>query len=87
MIAYVLFNKDTPSERIADDLGERLKREQIDVEMLDADSPRGIQFVEDYDLLKRPAVALISSDGTPIQVWEGEDSMPTPADVAYFVHG
>jgi hypothetical protein len=86
VIAYVLFNKDTPAERVAADLAERLVREQVDAQLLDADSPRGIQLVENYDILGRPAVALIRDDGTPMQIWQGEDGLPAPSDVAYLVH-
>jgi hypothetical protein len=83
MIAYVLFNKSTPAERTAEDLLKQLKAEQIEAELLDADSPRGIQLAESYDVMGRPAVILVKSDGTPVQIWQGEESLPSPADVAY----
>ncbi|HUD11062.1 MAG TPA: hypothetical protein VMS08_01520 [Candidatus Saccharimonadia bacterium] len=86
MIAYVLFNKETPEERAAQDLVDRLEREDVEAELLDADSPRGIQFVENYDILGRPAVVLVRADGTAMQVWQGEDGLPAPSDVAYLVH-
>ena len=83
MIAYVLFNKNSANERVAARLAARLKDEQVETELLDADSPRGIQLTENYDVLGRPAVVLVRSDGTPTQVWQGEDSLPTPSDVGY----
>jgi len=86
MVAYVIYNKDTPGERVAADLAKRLEREQVDAELLDADSPRGVQLVENYDVLGRPAVVLVKDDGTPVQVWQGEDGLPVPADVAYLSH-
>jgi hypothetical protein len=87
MVTYVIFNKDTPGARAAEDMAERLKREQLEVEMLDADSPRGIQLVENYDIMGRPAVALIRDDGSPVQIWQGEDGMPAPSEVEYLAHG
>jgi hypothetical protein len=69
MIAYVLYNKQTPGETVAADLAKRLEGEQLEVEMLDADSPRGIQLAENYDIMDRPAVALMKADGTPVQIW------------------
>ena len=87
MITYVLYNKNTPNERVAEDLGDRLEREQLQVEMLDADSPRGIQLAENYDIMARPAVALIRDDGSPVQIWQGEDGMPMPSEVEYLAHG
>lgn len=86
MITYVLFNRGTAHERTTADLHERLKKEQLDTELVDADSPRGIQLAENYDVLGRPAVILVRDDGSPIQVWQGVDSMPSPSDVAYFSH-
>jgi hypothetical protein len=86
MVAYVLYNKQTPGERTAEDFAKRLEGEQVEVELLDADSPRGIQMAEHYDIMGRPAVALVREDGSPVQVWQGEDGMPTPADVSYLAH-
>ncbi len=82
MITYVLFNKDTPAERQAGELVERFKADQVDAELLDADSPRGIQLAETYDIMGRPAVILLKADGAPVKVWQGED-IPTVAEVGY----
>ncbi len=86
MIAYILYNRDTPEQRRAEDLAKRLTLEQVEAELLDADSPRGIQLCADYDILGRPAVVLVGASGTPVQVWQGADSLPTPSDVAYLAH-
>lgn len=86
MIAYVLYNKNTPAERVATDLVRRLGEDQVEAQLLDADSPRGVQLAENYDIMGRPAVVLIKDDGTPLQVWQGEEGMPAPADVAYLAH-
>ncbi len=86
MIAYVMYNKGTPAEGAATDLVERLGREQVEAQLLDADSPHGIQLAESYDILARPAVVLIKDDGTPLQVWQGEDGLPSPSDVSYLAH-
>jgi hypothetical protein len=86
MVAYVLYNKDTPGERVASDMAKRLEQEQVEAELLDADSPRGVQMAEHYDIMGRPAVALVREDGSPVQVWQGEDGMPSPADVSYLAH-
>lgn len=86
MKAYVLFNKDTPNERVANDMVDKLKDADVDAEVLDADSPRGIQLAENYDILGRPALALMKEDGTPVQIWQGEDGMPPIPDVSYLAH-
>ena len=87
MTIYALYNKGTAAERVAADLVRRLQDEQrIEAELLDADSPRGIQLAESYDVMGRPALIVIKDDGAPVQVWQGEDSLPSPADVSYLVH-
>ncbi len=86
MIAYVLYNKDTLAERQTASLCERLKREQVETELIDADSPRGVQLAEHYDVMGRPAVVLVTNEGTPMQVWQGADGLPSAGDVAYLAH-
>lgn len=86
MIAYLLYQKGTPEERRIEDLLKRLQEAQVEAELLDADSPRGIQFTQNYDILGRPAVALVREDGSPSQVWQGAESLPSPSDVAYLAH-
>ena len=80
------FGPPTSGQTIEADIIERLEQEQVDAELTDADSPRGIQLAENYDILGRPAVALIRDDGTPVQVWQGVDDLPTPSDVGYLAH-
>jgi hypothetical protein len=87
MICYVLYNKDTPAERQAEEMVRRLEPEQLEVELMDADSPRGIQLAENYDILGRPAVALIRQDGSPVQIWQGAEGLPTPSEVGYMARG
>lgn len=79
-----LYNRATAGEGVATRLAERVKAEHAEVEMLDADSPRGIQISETHDILGRPAVMVLSNDGTPMQVWQGEDSLPSPSELAYY---
>jgi hypothetical protein len=86
MIAYLLYNRATPSQRRVEDLQKRFEAEQVEAELMDADSPRGIQFATNYDVLGRPAVVLVRTDGSPVQVWQGEEGLPSPSDVAYLAH-
>ncbi|HVQ43403.1 MAG TPA: hypothetical protein VMT30_00330 [Candidatus Saccharimonadia bacterium] len=83
MIVYLLYNKRTSAERLMAEFNDRLQREQLETELLDADTPRGIQLAESYDIVGRPAVLILKTDGALVQVWQGEDSLPAPSDVAY----
>ena len=86
MTAYILYNRNSPAQRLAEGLADRLSDAQVDSLLLDADSPRGIQMVDSYDILDRPAVVLMREDGSPLQIWQGEDSMPSVGDVSYLAH-
>jgi hypothetical protein len=83
MVIYALYNKGTSGERLVSLFADLLKHEQIEVELLDADSAQGVGLAETYDILGRPAVLLIKDDGAPVKTWQGEDAMPTPGEVAF----
>jgi hypothetical protein len=86
MISYLLYNRNTSGERKISELARRLEREDVATDLLDADSPRGVQFAESYDLMGRPAAILIKDDGAPMQSWQGEDQIPSPSDIGYLAH-
>ena len=86
MKAYILYNKGSSHERLAEDFAGRLEREQVEVELVDADSERGSWMAETYDIMGRPAVLLVREDGSPMQVWQGVDGLPLVTEVAYLAH-
>lgn len=86
MIFYLLYNRGTQAERQVQELACRLEDENVTTELVDADSPRGIQIAESYDLMGRPAAILIKNDGAPVQSWQGDDQLPTPTDVGYLAN-
>jgi hypothetical protein len=84
--AYLLFNRQTPGEGMMQDMQNRLQEADVQVELVDADSPGGIGIAQDYDVLGRPAVVLVREDGTLVQAWQGSDGLPTVSDVSYLAH-
>ncbi len=86
MIAYLLYNRQTPGEGQMQTLAQRLEPEQVDTELVDADSPRGIQLAEHYDVLARPAIILAREDGSLVQVWDDPEQLPPPGDISYLAH-
>ena len=84
MICYVLYQKNSESERPASELVAELEARQVDARLIEADSAEGTQLSERHDLLSRPAAVLVQSDGIEIQSWQ--HALPTPADVAYLAH-
>jgi hypothetical protein len=82
--AYLLYNRNTPAERSMERLAQELKDAEVDVELLDADSPGGAQFAESYDIMARPAIVIARSDGgSPMQVWQEETQFPSVRELAY----
>jgi hypothetical protein len=86
MKVYLLYNRNTPDERLVTDMKERLEEAQVETELLDADSPSGIQFAESHDVMGRPALALVRNDGSPVQIWQGTEALPTVSEVSYQAH-
>lgn len=84
MITYVFYNKQSEFERTATDLAAKLKDDQIEVKLIDADSPEGIQLSEHYDITGRPAILITRDpDGSPVQLWQGMSEWPLASDVVY----
>jgi len=83
MTTYLLYNRQTAGERQMQALAERLKPLLVNTELLDADSLRGIQLAEHYDVMARPAVLIVRDDGSPMQLWEDAEQLPSPEDIRY----
>jgi hypothetical protein len=84
MIAKILYTKDAPHEREVDHFIGELAQLRVPTEKVEADSREGIAMTENYDLMQRPALALLRDDGSVVQQWQGE--LPTTADVSYLAH-
>jgi hypothetical protein len=86
MVAYLLYNRQTPGEGQMAELGRQLATAQVDCKILDADSPEGIGIAEHYDILGRPAAILVRDDGSPVQSWQGDDQLPNASEISYLAH-
>ena len=82
MTTYLLYNRATPNQAQMEALAAQLKPLLVEAELIDADSPRGIQLAENYDILARPAVLLVHGDGSPMQIWAGEQ-IPLASEIGY----
>lgn len=83
MNCTILYNQATADERWASDLARELDKGGVVAELLDADSPRGIDMAEHYDIMGRPAVLIASNDGTPVALWQGRDQVPLISEIAH----
>jgi hypothetical protein len=84
MTAYLFYTKGTPNERQMQDLAKELDRRQVKTELVEADSPHGIQLSENYDILARPAIVVAGADGAAIVQWQ--DELPPASDISYWAH-
>ena len=83
MTVYLLFNKDTAAERKMADFEAKLIEARVRVELVDADTPKGIAVAADYDLMARPAIALTTADGSLLDTWTEEDRFPSVQELSY----
>ncbi len=83
MITYLLYNRRTMGERQMQELAKRLEPHQVHAELLDADSLRGIQLAEHYEIFARPAVMVVRDDGSPVQLWDNPEQLPSPTEISY----
>lgn len=86
MLTYLLYNRQTPGEAQMQNLARRLEPLQVTLELVDADSPRGTQLTEHYDIMGRPAVVIVRDDGSPVQIWQDATQLPSPEDISYLAH-
>jgi hypothetical protein len=84
MIAYLFFTKGSPGEEAMTALADELRRNQVDSQLVEADSVRGMSLGESYDILSRPAVVLAATDGTQINQWQ--EQMPDASEISYWSH-
>lgn len=84
MIAYLFYTKDSPGERAMAALATELERLQVNTELIEADTARGVQLTTVYDILARPAIVLAATDGTPLGRWQ--EQLPSPTDISYLAH-
>jgi hypothetical protein len=86
MTTYLLFNKETPGEGRMQQLAKELKAVLVESELVDADSPRGVDLAEHYEIVGRPAVLVVRDDGSPVQVWQDAEQLPNPGEISYLTH-
>lgn len=55
-----------------------------DVEILNPESPEGIDFCQTYDTMEYPTMIAISDDGQMQNTWTGLP-LPTISEVSYYV--
>lgn len=59
------------------------RQENIEFELVDIDTPRGMDMMRLYDIMAQPIILVLRDDGQLIQSWSG-DRLPLIQEVAAF---
>jgi len=86
MHTYLIYNRNTRGQGQMEELSNRLNELHVGHELVDADTPRGIELAAYYDVLARPAVLVArSDDGSLMQMWTDSEQI-SPDEISYFAH-
>ena len=84
MLTYIFYTKGSPHEREAEHFKTELERHKVEVKLVEADSPEGMRLTELYEILGRPAVAVIGPQGQLMGSWQ--QTWPLVSEVSYTAH-
>lgn len=84
MKALLLYRTNSETERLARDFASDFERQTgKKIEVMDADSPEGIELSKLYDVVAYPAILARTDDGTLLQLWQGEP-LPRISEVSFY---
>jgi hypothetical protein len=84
MIAYILYNKNSPMEREVEHFMAQLERLRVNAKQIEADSLEGTHMTELYELMARPSAVLVRDDGSVVERWQ--HGLPSPEDISHLSH-
>jgi hypothetical protein len=85
MRVVVVFKDETDYARpVLDFLHDFEHQTGHSLEVVDPETPDGIQFCETYDLVEYPTVVALSDDSRMLNMWRGLP-LPTISEVSYYV--
>lgn len=85
MRAVVLYKENTDCAReVTEFLHDFERQTGRELEVINPETPEGIQFCGTYDIVSFPTVIALSDEGIMQQTWRGLP-MPTIMEVSYYV--
>ena len=85
MRIVVVYKEQTDYARqVIDYLADFKRQTGHDLEVLNPESPEGIDFTLAYDIMQLPTIIAISDGGILQNTWEGLP-LPTISEVSYYV--
>lgn len=65
-------------------MGDFKRQTGHDLEMMDPESPAGVDFCRTYDILEFPTMIALSDGGQMQNMWKGRP-LPTISELSYYV--
>lgn len=85
MKVVVVYKEQTDYARQVTDFMADFKRQTgHDLEVMNPESPAGIDFTQTYDIMELPMLIAMSDDGVMQNTWVGLP-LPTISEVSYYV--
>jgi fructoselysine-6-P-deglycase FrlB-like protein len=85
MRVVVIYKEQTDYARqVIDYIADFKRQTGHDLEVLDPESPAGIDFTQTYDIMELPMLIAISNEGVMQNTWAGLP-LPTISEVSYYV--
>jgi hypothetical protein len=85
MRVVVVYKEQTDYARqVIDFLADFKRQTGHDLEVMNPESPAGIDFTRVYDVMELPTIIALSNDGVLQNTWRGIP-LPTISEVSYYV--
>lgn len=83
-VVVVTKDRTDYARQVTDYLRDFKRQTGHDLEVLDPESPAGVDFCRVYDILEFPTIVAISDEGVMQNTWRGLP-LPTISEVSYYV--
>lgn len=85
MKAVILYRPNTESETgILEYIRNFEQQTSKQLELVDVDTPSGIELAGLYDIVRFPTIIAINDDGQFIQAWPERDEWPTVSELSFY---
>lgn len=85
MKTIVVYKEETDYARdVTDYLRDFYRQTGHELEIINPDTPDGVDFCRAYDIVEYPSIVALSDDGALQNLWRGLP-LPTISEVSYYV--
>lgn len=85
MKAIILYQPNTELETSIQEYVREFAQETArTIELIDSNTPSGVEIAKSYDILQFPALVAVKDDGSYIESWAERDKWPTISELSYY---